>query len=180
MSKFHPRGHFTHETESPWSLHFKCSHWWKRRSRSKFASHYAWGTNGVCMWMQDGCKSLHGFLLGIKWTIFHGHLDYFEKSPLGGRSNTKSRSHGTPYTHNHWFILFYHAWGSAWIEIHWNSTWLRASHIWLQTTLEGLWPYYMILEVYWDGLCTLSFGLSHFHGSGSWLVCVVALLFLSI
>ena len=29
-------------------LHFKHSRWWKRRSRSKFASHYAWGTNGVC------------------------------------------------------------------------------------------------------------------------------------
>ena len=28
------------ETESPWPLlHFKRSHWWKRRSRSKFASH---------------------------------------------------------------------------------------------------------------------------------------------
>ena len=23
-------------------------HWWKRQSRSKFASHYAGGTNGVC------------------------------------------------------------------------------------------------------------------------------------
>jgi hypothetical protein len=45
-----PSGHFTHETESPWPLlHFKHSHWWKRRNWSKFAtSHYAWGTNGVC------------------------------------------------------------------------------------------------------------------------------------
>jgi hypothetical protein len=43
-------GHFTHETESLCPLlHFKRSHWWKRRSRSKFtASHYAWGINGVC------------------------------------------------------------------------------------------------------------------------------------
>jgi hypothetical protein len=42
-------GHFTHETESPWPLHFKHSHRWKRRSRSKFAtSHYAQGTNVVC------------------------------------------------------------------------------------------------------------------------------------
>ena len=29
-------GHFTNETESPWPFHFKHSHWWKRRSRSKF------------------------------------------------------------------------------------------------------------------------------------------------
>ena len=41
------KGHFTHETESRWPVHFKHSHWWKRRSRSKFASHYTWGTNGV-------------------------------------------------------------------------------------------------------------------------------------
>ena len=33
----------------------------------------------------------------------------------------------------------------------------------------------MILEVCWDGLWTLSFGLSHLHGHGSWLVCEVAL-----
>ena len=42
------KGHFTHETESPWPLHFKHSHWWKSRCRSKFASHYAWGTDKVC------------------------------------------------------------------------------------------------------------------------------------
>ena len=35
----------------------------------------------------------------------------------------------------------------------------------------------MILEVFWDGMWTLSFGLSRFHGHGSWLVCEVALSF---
>ena len=48
-----PKGHFTRETESPWPLHFKHSHSWKRRSRSKFTSHYAQGTNGVCECMMD-------------------------------------------------------------------------------------------------------------------------------
>ena len=33
----------------------------------------------------------------------------------------------------------------------------------------------MILEVCRDGLWTLSFGLSQFHGHGTWLVCEVAL-----
>ena len=38
-----------HETEGMWPLHFKHSHWWKRRSRSKFiALHYACETNKVC------------------------------------------------------------------------------------------------------------------------------------
>ena len=35
-------------------------------------------------WMQ----SLRGFLLGIQWIMFHGHLDHIQKPPLGGRSNT--------------------------------------------------------------------------------------------
>ena len=62
--------------------------------------------------------------------MFHGHLDYFPKPPLGGRPNTKPGDHGTPNAHNRWFILFYHVWGPAWIEIHWNSIWLRArSHM---------------------------------------------------
>ena len=34
---------------------------------------------------------------------------------------------------------------------------------------------YMTLEVSWDDIWTLSFGLSQFHGQGSWLVCEVAL-----
>ena len=33
----------------------------------------------------------------------------------------------------------------------------------------------MILEVSWDGLWTLSFGLSEFHGHDSWLMFEVAL-----
>ena len=39
--------------QSPWPSHFKHSHWCKRWSRSKFASHHAWGTNGVCEWKRD-------------------------------------------------------------------------------------------------------------------------------
>ena len=35
---------------------------------------------------------------------------------------------------------------------------------------------YMILEVCWDGLWTLSFGLSQFRGHDSWLMCEVALI----
>ena len=38
-------------------------------------------------------QSLHGFLHGIEWIMFHGHLDYFQEPPLGGRLNTKSGDH---------------------------------------------------------------------------------------
>ena len=44
--------------------------------------------------------SLHGFLHGIKWIMFHGTLDYFQKPPFGGRSNTKLGDHGTPNVNN--------------------------------------------------------------------------------
>jgi hypothetical protein len=79
------------------------------------------------LWMQDGCEVyMDGFLHGIQWIMFHCHLDYFQKSPLGGRPNTKLGGCGTLNTYNCWFILFYHVWGSAWIESHWNSIWLQA------------------------------------------------------
>jgi hypothetical protein len=59
-------------------------------------------------------SSLHRFLHGIEWIMFHGHMG----------------DHGTPNAHNHFFILLYHVWGPAWIKIHCNSIWLKAwSHI---------------------------------------------------
>ena len=66
----------SHETESPWPLHFKHSHWWKGWSRSKFASHYAWGTNGVCeckidvksIWIPTWHRMDHvSWSLGLFW-----------------------------------------------------------------------------------------------------------------
>ena len=66
----------------------------------KFASHYAWGTNRVYMWVQDGCK--------VEWIMFHIHLDYSYKPPLGGRPTTKPMGdHGNPNAHNRSFILFF-------------------------------------------------------------------------
>ena len=62
--------------------------------------------------------------------MFHGHLDDSQKPALGGRLNTKPGDHGIVNAHNCWFILFYYAWGPAWIEMHWNSIRLRAqSHM---------------------------------------------------
>ena len=107
--------------------------------------------------------------------MFHGHSDYSQKPLLGGRPNTKPGDHGTLNAHNRWFILFYHVWGPAWIEIHWNSIGLRA---WSHMTLHYTWgsvTHYMILEVSWDNLWTLSFRLSQFRGHDSWLMCEVVL-----
>ena len=42
-----------HETEGPWPADFTDSHWWARRSQSKFTSHYTWGTVRVCECKMD-------------------------------------------------------------------------------------------------------------------------------
>ena len=129
------------------------------------------------MWMQDGCKVYMHSHMVLKWIMFHSHLDYIQKPHLRDRPNTKLGDHDTLNAHNRWFIQFYYVQEPAWIDIHRNSIWLRSwSHMTSHYTW-GSWPhYYMILEVYWDGLWTLSFGLSQFHGHGPWLVCEVALL----
>ena len=108
--------------------------------------------------------------------MFHGHLDYFQKPFLGGRPTLKLGDHGIPNVHNHWFVLFDHVWGPAWIDMHWNSIWLRArSHMTSHCTWGSVTTLLHDLEVSWDNLWTLSFGLSQLHGHGSWLVCEVAL-----
>ena len=50
----------------------------------------------------DFYVTLNGSCFMVTWTI------YFQKSPLGGRTNTKSGDHGTPNAHNRLFILSYH------------------------------------------------------------------------
>ena len=58
--------------------------------------------------------------------MFHSNLDHLRNPPLESRPNTKPGDHDTPNAHNSWFILFYHVRGPAWIEIRWNSIWLKA------------------------------------------------------
>ena len=55
-------------------------------------------------WMESLCGLLHG----IEWIVFHGRLDCFQKSSLGGRPNTKPGDYGTPDVYDCWFVLFYH------------------------------------------------------------------------
>ena len=119
------------------------------------------------MWMQDECKvymasymALNGSCFMVIWIIFKNHL-----LEVGPTQNQETMALWTLITVN--LLYFIMCEDHAWIEIHGKSIWLRAGHIWLHTTLEDPWPYYMILEVCWDGLWTLSFGLSKFHGHGS-------------
>ena len=78
------------------------------------------------MWMQDGSCIM------VTWIIC-------PKPPLGGRPNTRPWDYGVMNAHNRWFILFYHMWGPAWIESHWNSIWLKAqSHMTSHHTWESV------------------------------------------
>ena len=98
----------------------------------------------------------------VTWIIF-------KKTPLGGRPNIKLGDHGTQITHNRWFILFYHAWARAWMEIHWNSIWLRAQS---RTTSHYTWGSVTTLHGF-EGV--LGRPLDTLHGHNSWLMCEVAL-----
>ena len=86
---------------------------------SKCTSHYAWGTNGAYACKMD-VKST--------WTLtWHQmdhvsrSLDFSKKPPLRGRPNTTRET-----TALCWFILYYHVWRHAQIDIHSNNIWLRA------------------------------------------------------
>ena len=74
--------------------------------------------------MQDGCKvytdpyvASHGSRFMVTWIIF--------KNLLLEVVLTLNQDHGTSNSHNRWFILFYNAWGLAWIKFHWKNSWLR-------------------------------------------------------
>jgi hypothetical protein len=162
-------GHFTHKIESPWPLHFKHSHWWTRRSRSKFKLHTSLrDQHGKCL--QDGCKvyvASNGLCIMVTWTIFK-----YQLLEVGLRQNRETMALWTLTIID--LFYFIHVWGPTWSKIHWNSIWLRYCHICLHTTLEDPWPHYMILKVSWDGLWKFSFGHSQSQGHGSWLMCEVA------
>ena len=111
-------------------------------------------------------QSLHGVLHGIEWIMFHDHLDYFQKPPLGGRPNTTPWDHGTPKSNK---PLIYSILWCARTHVNKLAFGWGHGHIWLHNTLEGRWPRYIILEVSWDGLGSFSFGLPQLHGHGSWL-----------
>ena len=129
--------------------------------------------------MHNGCKVYMDSYMASNGSCIHAHLDNFQNPPLEGRPNRKPGYHGTPTVHSRWFILFYYVWGGpTWIESHYNSIWLRAR---LHMDSHYTWGF-VIDHSTWVWRCVgtafghFSFGLSQFHGHGSWLVCEVALL----
>jgi hypothetical protein len=84
----------------------------------------------TCMWMQDGCKVYTDSYMAsnescfmVTWTLFKNHL--LEVSLTQNQKTMPLRKLTTVG-----LFYFYHVWGPAWIEIYWNSIWLRArSHM---------------------------------------------------
>ena len=62
----------------------------------------------------------------------------------------------------------------AWIDIHWNSIWLRARlHMTSHSTQGPVITIHDFGSVLWWPLDTFFWGLSQCHGHGSWRVCEV-------
>ena len=118
------KGHFTHETASPWPLHFKHSHWCKRRSRSEFASHYAWRTDGVCECKMDVKVTWHP-MDDASWS-----LGLCLKTTSWGRPTQNRETialHMLTTVDLSYFIICENP---TQTQIHWHSIWLRArSHM---------------------------------------------------
>ena len=118
------------------------------------------------MWMQDGCKiymdsymASNGSCFMVTSTTFKNHL-----MEVGLTQDWKTMALQMLTTIGLFYFIMFEdprEWKFIEIAFDWGP-----NHIWLHTTLEGPWPHYMILEVSWDGIWTLSFGLSHFHGFG--------------
>jgi hypothetical protein len=110
--------------------------------------------------------------------MFHGHLDCFQKPPLGGRPNTKPLGdHGTSNAHNRWFILFYHVQGPV-KDPHEHTFIVIVFNGWEPITYD----FTLLLRVrdhtIWGVLGQPSdtyFWNSEYHGHSSWLVYEVAL-----
>ena len=156
-------------------LHFKHSHWWNGRSRSKFASHYAWGIDRVCEWMQDGCEVymdsymvLNGSCFMVIWIVIKIHL--LEVNPTQNQETMALRMFATVG-----LIYFIMCEGRAWMKIYWNSIWLRAR---IHVISHYTWGSVTIVDDFGDDsgrpLDTF-FGDSQFHGHGIGFVCRVAL-----
>ena len=129
------------------------------------------------MWKQDGCKVYMDSYMASNGSYLMVTKSFFQNQALDRRPYTKLGDHGTLNPHNRQYIQFYHVWGPAWIEIHWNSIWLTARS---QMSSHCTWGSMVTLHdfggVLGRALDTFLWGHSQFHGHGSWLVCELALI----
>jgi hypothetical protein len=106
------------------------------------------------MWMQDGCRvymdsymALNGSCFMVTRIIFNNHLQ------VGLTQNWETLALQILTI----IDVFYFILCKDLHENYWMRDW---SHMTGHATIEDPWPHYMILKVSWDGLWTLSFGLT--------------------
>jgi hypothetical protein len=105
----------------------------------------------------------------VTWTIFKNHL-----LEIGLTQNRQTVSLRTLTTVDLFYFMMCTV--PAWIEIQWNSIWLRVwSHMASHYTWGSMTTLHDLRGVLGRPLATFFWALSQFHGHGSWLVCKVAL-----
>jgi hypothetical protein len=144
-----------------WSGQIACDHYTsstliggKGQSRSKFASHYAWGTSKVSECKMD-VKSTRHRMDRVVWSLgLFSKPQNLETVALRTLKNVD---------------LFYFIMSKdlTWIIIRRNGIWSRAH--------AHMTPHYTWGPVTTCMILKVPFGLSKSHGLGSWLVCEVAL-----
>ena len=128
------KGHFTHKTSSRWPSHFKHSHWWE--SQVKFASHYAWGTNGACegkMDVKSTWTTTRHRMECVSWSLgifFKNHLLEVGLTQNQERPRHSKRSQPLIYPI---FIMCEDMHENKFIQ---NNCWSRA---WSHTTSQYTW-----------------------------------------
>ena len=167
------KGHFTHETESPWPIHFKALSLVEKPEPVQ-VRYFT-----LCLRDQQSEYVHARWMQSLQWILTWHRTDhvswslglFFKNHPLEVGLTEYQETLAFRTLAITYLFYFNHVWGRVWNR---NSS---KQHLveGLHDTRKGPWPHYMSLEVSWDDLWTLSFGLSQFHGHGYRLMCEVTL-----
>ena len=126
---FFSKGHFTHESESPWPLALQALSLVEMSEPVQVCFTLRLRDHRS-VWMQDGCRVdmdsyvvSNGSCFMVTWTIFKNCL-----LEVGLTQNWETVALRTLITVGLFYFIMCEV--PAWIEIHWNSIWLRVrSHV---------------------------------------------------
>ena len=107
-----PYGHFPHKTEDPTTIALQAFSLVEKAEPIQVRYFTLRLRDQRNMWMQDECKVYmdsykvsHGSCFMVTWAIFRNYLLEV------GTSNTLG-DHDILKSHNCWYVIFYHVWGS--------------------------------------------------------------------
>jgi hypothetical protein len=126
-------------------------------------------------WMQDGCEVYMVLYMVSNGSCFHGHWIIF-KTHILEVSLTENQKTIAFWKSTTIGLLYFIMWEDpVWIGTHSNRIWLRASS---HMTSHYTWGSMTKMQDFRSALglpLNTSFGLSQFHGHGSWDICEMAL-----